>query len=107
MVPGVLAALLLLGLASGSLGALVRAEHRTNSWGSAEYAHCQQPYNWTELIHGYKQAQVRFKSGGLGDLLEPGGHEVWVCLHDHYCAVNSTNTCKYQLKEGDDCLTTE
>ena len=80
-------ALLLLGQASGAAAMPVRADNRTKNWGSAEYVHCQQPFNWKELVYGYKESRVRFKSDGLGDLLEPGGHEVWVCLHDHYCAV--------------------
>jgi len=59
--------------------------NRTRDWGKPEYRHCTNPYNWTELVHGYKDARVTFKSGGLGSLMEDGAYEVWVCLHEHYC----------------------
>ena len=53
-----------------------------------------QPYTWDELVDGYKDKYIPYKVGGLGKLLEPGGHETWVCLLDdhpcgdpHYCWV--------------------
>ena len=65
-------------------GALILG-NLTKSWGKPEYRHCHQPFNWTELIHGYKDKRIKLKSGGLGQLIEDGAHEVWVCVHDHYC----------------------
>jgi hypothetical protein len=63
-------------------------------WGSAEYAHCEQPYSWPQLNEMYKRinrqngSSTFFKMGGLGKLLEEDGYETWQCLRDHYCAVN-------------------
>jgi hypothetical protein len=65
-------------------GALIMG-NLTKSWGKPEYRHCHQPFNWTELIHGYKDERIKLKSGGLGQLIEDGAHEVWVCIRDHYC----------------------
>ena len=59
-------------------------------WGKPQYAHCVQPYSWSELIHAYKtgNSSTVFKMGGLGKLVEEDGHETWQCLHDHYCALD-------------------
>jgi len=62
--------------AAANVNATWATVNRTNDWGSATYKYCKQPYNWTELITGYKTSSVRMKSGGLGKLLEAGKHEV-------------------------------
>jgi len=56
-------------------------------WGTPKYSHCVQPYNWSELVYGFKNNSVSFKTGGLGRLLEPEGYQTWQCFLNHYCAV--------------------
>ena len=63
-------------------------------WGRPGHSHCVQPYTWGELLKGYKDKFIPYRVGGLGNLLEPGGYETWVCLLDdhpcgdpHYCWV--------------------
>ena len=60
-------------------------------WGMAQYAHCVQPYSWDELVHGYKNRSVTFKTGGLGKLLDKGGYQTWQCFPDHYCAADASD----------------
>jgi hypothetical protein len=57
----------------------------TASWGDAQYTMCEQPYSFHELLKGYKDSTIRYKTGGLGKLIDEE-HEVWVCLKDHPCA---------------------
>ena len=59
---------------------------RTNDWGRQEHANCVQPFTWAELIQGYKDCAMIFKTGGLGQLLEVDGYETWQCIRDHFCA---------------------
>jgi hypothetical protein len=54
------------------------------SWGKSGYSHCQLPFSWTELIQGYKEREIIFKSGGLGHRLQENLYENWVCM-DHFC----------------------
>ena len=61
------------------------------NWGKPEYAHCGQPYTWDELLHGYKNSSISFKTGGLGKLVEENGYETWQCFRDHYCAADAND----------------
>jgi hypothetical protein len=61
---------------------------RTSDWGNQEHAHCVQPYTWNELIQGYKDCAMVYKTGGLGQLMEVDGYETWQCIRDHYCATD-------------------
>jgi len=60
-------------------------------WGDAKFSHCEQPFSWSELLHGYKNMNIStiFKMGGLGKLVEEDGYETWLCMNDHYCAVDA------------------
>ena len=57
----------------------------TKDWGRPGYSHCEQPFSWRELVSGYQNMKIPFKSGGLGRLMEVGGYETWVCIRDHFC----------------------
>jgi len=68
-------------------------------WGAEIFNKCIQPYSWSKLRSGYKSmnSSMSFKTGGLGKLLEQDGYETWLCLSDHYCAIegmaeNPTNS---------------
>ena len=39
----------------------------------------------TPTSHHHAAHNVTFKSGGLGDLAEPGGYQTWLCLDEHVC----------------------
>ena len=62
-----------------------RAGNRTNNWGRPGYVHCEQPYSWSEVLHGYKDSKIAAKVGGLGKLLVRGGYETWICILGHFC----------------------
>jgi len=57
----------------------------TKVWGGPEYAPCQQPYSWHEIVHGYMGNKFTVKAGGLGTLFESGGYQTWMCIKDHFC----------------------
>jgi len=63
----------------------------TVTWRDPKYELCVQPYTWAQLLKGYKDGTLTFRSGGMGSLLEKKGYEVWICLKDHYCATDYTN----------------
>jgi len=63
----------------------------TATWYDPKYALCVQPYTWRQLLQGYKDGTLTFRSGGMGGMLEKGGYEVWLCLKDHYCAIDHNN----------------
>ena len=46
------------------------------------FAHCQQPFSWPQIT---RSNETMVRTGGLGELLEEGGYEVWVCVRDHEC----------------------
>jgi len=67
-----------------SCSSFIPTGNLTMSWGKSGYSHCQLPFSWTELIQGYKEREIIFKSGGLGHRLQENLYETWVCM-DHFC----------------------
>ena len=67
---------------------------RYPDWGAAEFAHCEQPYSWSELVRGYqdRNSSTFFKMGGLGRLRDDNGTETWLCLRDHHCATDPNDS---------------
>ena len=63
----------------------------TATWRDPKYALCVQPYTWGQLMQGYKDGTLTFRTGGMGGLLEEDGYESWLCLKDHYCVIDHTN----------------
>ena len=63
----------------------------TVTWRDPKYALCVQPYTWGQLMQGYKDGTLTFRSGGMGSLFEKDGYEAWLCLKDHYCATDHAN----------------
>ena len=67
---------------------------RYPDWGAAEFAHCEQPYSWSELVRGYqdRNSSTFFKMGGLGRLRDDNGTETWLCLRGHHCATDPNDS---------------
>jgi len=61
------------------------------TWGNRMYVHCEQPYTWRELIHGYKGRKIDFKSESLGRLIVKGRFNTWACVNQHYCSSSSAD----------------
>ncbi|EKX37523.1 hypothetical protein GUITHDRAFT_116332 [Guillardia theta CCMP2712] len=52
------------------------------------YSNCTMTHSWKELVEILAhQKQVRFMTGGLGQLMIPNSIEVWVCQKNHTCTM--------------------
>jgi len=63
----------------------------TATWYDPKYALCVQPYTWSQLMQGYKDGTLTFRTGAMGRMLEKDGYQAWLCLKDHDCATDHTN----------------
>ena len=46
------------------------------------YSQCVQTFSWWQLVYGINGTKIPVKAGGLGNLLERGGYQTWVCIDD-------------------------
>ena len=52
------------------------------------FQHCRTPYTWDDLLEGYKEHKITYKTGDLGREAYPGVFEAWVCIYDDPCATD-------------------
>ena len=53
-----------------------------------QFQRCQTPFTWDNLIEGYKEHTVTYKTGDLGMRAVPGIFESWACVHGDPCATD-------------------
>ena len=55
------------------------------------YKHCALNFTLQELRQRHKNMlPPRFKTGGLGKLMQPDVFEIWACVEDHDCSGHSS-----------------
>ena len=51
------------------------------------YKHCYLNFTLSELRQRGKDfLSPKFKTGGLGKLMQPDVFEIWTCVEDHHCS---------------------
>jgi len=52
------------------------------------FQHCRTPYTWDDLLEGYKEHKITYKTGDLGRVAYPDIFEAWVCIYGDPCATD-------------------
>jgi len=67
------------------------------AWNQQQYKHCHPPVSSADALH---DKSLIMKTGGLGNLIEEGKYETWVCLLNDPCALRGDFYFCYVIDES-------
>ena len=61
------------------------------NFNEAQFAHCQTPWTWDDLMEGYKESTIDYFQGSFGQLSVRGTFETYTCIRGDPCALGPTD----------------